>query len=82
MASFSKTPSSDNEKNSIPNYSAENIDIRLYDNIAVLTFKLVAKQQGKVIQSYFNTGTLTKRDNHWQAVAWQATKIPSQATAE
>jgi hypothetical protein len=28
-------------------------------------------------QQYFNTGTFVKREGRWQAVAWQATKIPA-----
>jgi hypothetical protein len=28
------------------------------------------------IGRYLNTGTLVKRDGRWQAVAWQATRIP------
>jgi hypothetical protein len=27
---------------------------------------------------YFNTGTFRKRDGEWRAVAWQATRIPSE----
>jgi hypothetical protein len=30
------------------------------------------------VANYFNTGTFVKRDNKWQAVAWQATKIPAE----
>jgi len=61
-------------------YSAEEIDIRLYGNTAIVAFKLVSTENNdetKKYQYYFNTGTFLKRNNQWQAVAWQATKIPS-----
>lgn len=53
-------------------YSAENIDIRLYQETAVLAFTLVADNTGQITR-YFNTGTFVKRNGQWQAVAWQAT---------
>jgi len=61
-------------------YSAEEIDIRLYGNTAIVAFKLVSTENNdetKKYQYYFNTGPFLKRNNQWQAVAWQATKIPS-----
>lgn len=53
-------------------YSAENIDIRLYQETAVLAFTLVADNTGQITR-YLNTGTFVKRNGQWQAVAWQAT---------
>ncbi|GHF83299.1 nuclear transport factor 2 family protein [Thalassotalea marina] len=53
-------------------YSAESIDIRLYQETAVLAFTLVADNTGQITR-YFNTGTFVKRNGQWQAVAWQAT---------
>ncbi len=61
-----------------PSYSAEAVDIRLYGDVAVLAFTLVAAGAGDAPeQRYFNTGTFKRVRNSWQAVAWQATKIPS-----
>ncbi|MEO1201853.1 MAG: nuclear transport factor 2 family protein [Pseudomonadota bacterium] len=59
-------------------YSAENVDIRLYGDMAVVAFRLVGTaQDGERSRSeYFNTGTFQKRDGEWRAVAWQATIIP------
>ncbi|WP_445362327.1 nuclear transport factor 2 family protein [Microbulbifer sp. ANSA003] len=58
-------------------YAAEEIDIRLLGNIAIIAFKLSANDSGKGEQSYyFNTGTFIKRDGEWRALAWQATRIP------
>lgn len=61
-------------------YSAVEVDIRLYGDTAVLAFKLVGTPTGKAESSdvlyFYNTGTFLKRDDVWQVVAWQATKIP------
>jgi len=67
------------DKRTTPVYSAEEIDIRLYGNTAIVAFKLIAdnnilNRQDKI--KYYNTGTFIKRNDMWQAVAWQATKIP------
>ncbi|BBM02299.1 nuclear transport factor 2 family protein [Microbulbifer sp. GL-2] len=59
-------------------YTAEDVDIRLLGDTAVIAFKLVANDTAKVeISNYFNTGTFVKRNGKWQVLAWQATKIPS-----
>ena len=61
-------------------YSGEEIDIRLYDDVAVVAFKLVGTpSDGSEKLYYYNTGTFLKRDGTWRAVAWQATKIPPAA---
>jgi hypothetical protein len=63
-------------------YGAEDIRILQYDTAAVVAFRLVAttKKGGTTeVSNYFNTGTFVKRDNKWQAVAWQATKIPTES---
>lgn len=66
-------------------YSAEDVQIRTYGNVAVVAFKLVgktAKADGTTeLSEYFNTGTFVKRAGRWQAVAWQATAIPKPQTA-
>ena len=60
-----------------PDYWAEDVDIRVYADTAVVAFRLVGKLPGEEeLQNYFNTGTFLKRDGVWKAVAWQATKIP------
>ena len=63
-------------------YSAEESTVRVFDDTAVVTFKLVGRPTDKSPQQdvlyYFNTGTLLKREGVWQVVAWQATKIPPQ----
>lgn len=60
-------------------YSAEDVDIRLYDDVAVVAFRLVATPtEGSEAPGgqYLNTGTFQKRDGEWRAVAWQATVMP------
>jgi len=58
-------------------YSAEEIDIRLYGDTAIVAFRLVGTPHGDEgrVMKYFNTGTFLKRDGTWKVVAWQATKI-------
>ena len=69
---------SDNDEDKQTTYSAGEVDIRLHDDYAIVAFKLLHKENGKLIQTYWNTGTFAKRDIGWQAIAWQATKIPNQ----
>lgn len=67
-----------------PEYSAENVSIRIYGDAAVLAFRLLGITQAAEgagaprVENYFNTGTLVRRDGEWQVVAWQATKIPDE----
>lgn len=58
-------------------YHGEEVQINLYENTAVVAFKLVAvnSTSGERME-YYNTGTFLKRDGQWKSVAWQATKIP------
>ncbi len=59
-------------------YSAQDIQIRLYGNAAVVVFRLVATRktlENDFSESFFNTGVFVKRSNEWRVVAWQATKI-------
>ena len=58
-------------------YSGEDVDVRLYDDMAVVAFKLVGTPaDGSGNLHYYNTGTFVKRDGAWKVVAWQATRIP------
>ena len=64
-------------------YSAEDLDVRVYDDAAVVAFRLVGTPtDGSRVLYYFNTGTFLKRGGVWQAVAWQATKIPPATDAD
>jgi hypothetical protein len=60
-------------------YSAEDIRIQQYGATAVVAFRLVGTtiKDGKtVVSNYLNTGTFLKRNGKWQAVSWQATRMP------
>ena len=76
---------SSDEKNPSVRYRAENTDIRIFGDTAVVAFQLVAEASAAqendsemTTQRYFNTGTFVKREGVWRAVAWQATRIPEE----
>lgn len=75
MAGFEEDESSDGSP--AVTYSGVDVDVRVYGDVAVVTFKLVGVPADNSDQlEYFNTGTFLKRDGTWQVVAWQATKVP------
>jgi Domain of unknown function (DUF4440) len=60
-------------------YTAEDVRIQQYGTTAVVAFRLVGTTDNKgsvSVSKFFNTGTFVKRNGRWQAVAWQATRIP------
>src|SRR5262245_28847356 len=60
-------------------YGAEDIRIQQYGDTAIVAFRLVGttEKDGKVVVTkYLNTGAFLKRNGKWQAVSWQATKMP------
>jgi len=66
----------DDEGDSGPVYTAEEIQVHVYGAAAVVAFKLVATPtDDSPVLNYLNTGTFIKRDGAWQAVAWQATRV-------
>lgn len=60
-----------------PVYTAEDIAIRPYEGFAALNFRLVARYPDGSTDTYRNSGTLVLRDQRWQVVTWQATKVPA-----
>jgi hypothetical protein len=63
-------------------YTAEDIQIHQYGEVAVVAFRLVAattKNGTTEVSNYLNTGTFVKRGGRWQAVAWQSTMVPKTA---
>ena len=70
-------------ENSKTTYSAEDVTVHVYGDAAVVAFRLVGRTEhpdGKVETAKFrNTGTFLRRNNRWQVVAWQATKIADAA---
>ncbi len=68
------------------NFSAQNIVVHDFGNTTIVAFQLVAHAQyadGKIEISYYrDTGTFLRRNGRWQAIAWQATKIPEKITSK
>lgn len=60
-----------------PIYSAEDLQLRVFGDTAVLNFILVESLDigETVIGRYRNSCTLVKRDGRWRAVNWQSTPI-------
>lgn len=65
-------------------YTAEEIRIQQYGEVAVVAFRLVStttKSDGtKTVGNNLNTGTFVKRNGKWQVVAWQSTVVPEANT--
>ncbi|HXO37310.1 MAG TPA: nuclear transport factor 2 family protein [Candidatus Acidoferrum sp.] len=60
-------------------FEADDFTVHPYGEMAVVNFRLIAHntENGKPTTVYYrNTGTFLKRNGKWQAVAWQATKVP------
>lgn len=63
-------------------FDADDFTVHPYGEMAVVNFRLIMHntENGKATTTYFrNTGTFLKRNGKWQAVAWQATKVPEAA---
>ena len=63
-------------------YSAEDITVHEYGDVAVVAFRLVQKLGDGSAKNFRNTGTFISRNHRWQAVAWQATPIPNTKDVE
>jgi hypothetical protein len=60
-------------------YTAEDIRIQQYGDVAVVAFRLVGttERSGQTeVVNYLNTGTFLKRNGTWQVVNWQSTRVP------
>lgn len=60
-------------------YDADEVQINLYGDMAVVAFRLIAdinEPDVQEIRYFYNTGTFRKQNGEWRAVAWQATVIP------
>jgi len=78
MSGVNENPDRSEEPETL--YSADEIQIMLFDDVAVVAFKLVAEFENtnEPTLYFYNTGTFLKRDGMWKAVAWQATSIPEE----
>jgi ketosteroid isomerase-like protein len=79
MAGFEASENEESEEEDVagPVYTAEDVQIHVYGDTAIVAFKLVATPpDASVVLAYFNTGTFLRRNGRWQVVAWQATAMP------
>ena len=60
----------------LPSYSGEDVAVRAFGDVAVVTFRLVAEAPDGSVDEYFNTGVFRRADGAWKAFTWQATRIP------
>jgi hypothetical protein len=77
----SDAPAADASKDAPPaeqpvTFTADDIHVRPYGDTAALTFRLVQHGPGDKTQYYRNSGMFVRRDGRWQAVTWQATRVP------
>jgi len=79
MTGFEEDTSSVSSEDQSPQYSYEDLQIMVFDEAAVVAFRLVGTTGSGTNaeeMNYYNTGTFINRNAQWQAVAWQATRIP------
>lgn len=55
-------------------YSADQVRIRVYDQLALIDFTLVATATDASQQRFLNSGVLKQEGHQWRAVNWQATR--------
>lgn len=79
MAALRAAPAA--EPAALPVYSGEDVNIRVFGDFAVITFRLVARMPDETIDEFFNTGVFRRIDGAWKAFTWQATRIPESAPA-
>ena len=61
-------------------YTAEDVRVQQYGDTAIVAFRLVGEttKDGRTeVATYLNSGTFLRRDGRWQAVSWQATRVPA-----
>ena len=66
-------------------FTAEDVRIQQYGNTAIVAFRLVGttvRGANTEVMNYLNSGTFVKRNNKWQVVNWQSTRVPRAETAE
>jgi Domain of unknown function (DUF4440) len=77
MKGLNEPPKPDDPKTT---YDGDDITVHEYGKMAVVNFRLIQnlEKDGKKETNYFrNTGTFLNRNGRWQAVAWQATRVPA-----
>ena len=75
MGELRSPPASTPPAGETATYSAEDVRIHQYGGTAVVAFRLVGTTP-RGVTNYLNTGLFLKRQGRWQAVGWQATRMP------
>lgn len=78
MSGFDVTPQLQEAAPSVT-YSAHDIQILLFGDVAVVAFRMKGETlntEGTSIAWYLNSGTFQKRNDEWRVVNWQATRVP------
>ena len=77
VKSFAEEPKAEagNAAKPGPVFTAEDILVRAYGDMAALTFRLVEHDQDGKISYFRNSGTFLLRNGKWQAITWQATRV-------
>jgi hypothetical protein len=60
-------------------FTAEDIQIQQYGNTAIVAFRLVSTTESggtRQVANNLNSGTFVKRNDKWQVVSWQSTRMP------
>jgi Domain of unknown function (DUF4440) len=71
-------PKSNKPEEPGPVFTAEDVLVRPYGDTAALTFRLVERDPDGKISYFRNSGTFLLRNGKWQAITWQATRVPAQ----
>jgi hypothetical protein len=76
LKSFAEEPKAKaSEAVKTPVFTAEDIFVRPYGNVAALTFSLVEHDPDGKISYFRDSGTFLLRNGKWQAITWQATRV-------
>jgi hypothetical protein len=62
-------------------FEADDFTVHPYGEMAVVNFRLI-QHMGSQTNYFRNTGTFLRRNDKWQAVAWQATRVPPPETKQ
>lgn len=62
-------------------YAAEDVTIRQFGEVVVLNFRLVQRTGSGPDTVFRNSGMFVLRGGRWQAVSWQATRVPPASPA-
>lgn len=77
LKSFAEEPKVEPGKKDKPGpvFTAEDVLVRPYGDMAALTFRLVEHDPDGKISYFRNSGTFLLRHGKWQAITWQATRV-------